>query len=179
MELDTVTGWLDAQPLDGRMVELSAGTGWWSPLLAGKGELSLYDADPDLLERARERLVAHRLRAHIHVRDPWEEPDRQVDGVFCARWLGRPTDERLADFLALVGRWLRPGGRFVFIDALPDPDSGPVGADPDPGPVGADPEAPGRTAAQLLEALGRAGFVDAEVTTTPRFFVMGTARTPG
>jgi hypothetical protein len=114
--------------------------------------------------------VAHRLRAHIHVRDPWEEPDRQVDGVFCARWLGRLSDERLPDFLALVRRWSRPGGRFTFIDALPDPDSGPVGADP---------EGPGRTAAEFLEALRDAGFIDAEVTTTPRFFVMGTARTPG
>ena len=28
----------------GEIVELAAGTGWWSPLLASKGELSLYDA---------------------------------------------------------------------------------------------------------------------------------------
>ena len=34
MELDTATAWLDAQPFAGRIVELAAGTGWWSPLLA-------------------------------------------------------------------------------------------------------------------------------------------------
>ena len=28
------------------------------------------------LDRARERLVAHSLRAHLHVRDAWAEPDR-------------------------------------------------------------------------------------------------------
>ena len=59
----------------------------WRPAPAGgrrcwrrKGELSLYDASPAALDRARERLVAHDLRAHLHVRDAWAEPDRAVDG---------------------------------------------------------------------------------------------------
>src|SRR4029079_8164912 len=86
-ELDGAGTWLDRIPLRGAIVELAAGTGWWSPLLASKGELWLYDAAEAPLERARERLVAHRLRAHIHVRDAWAEPDRQVDGVFCGFWL--------------------------------------------------------------------------------------------
>ena len=44
-ELDVAGRWLDALPIRGEIVELAAGTGWWSPLLAQKGELSLYDAD--------------------------------------------------------------------------------------------------------------------------------------
>ena len=59
-ELDAAGRWLDGLPSDGEIVELAAGTGWWSPLLASKGELSLYDARRAPLERARERLVAHR-----------------------------------------------------------------------------------------------------------------------
>ena len=43
-------------PLQGEIVELAAGTGWWSTLLAGKGALSLYDANAGPLERARSRL---------------------------------------------------------------------------------------------------------------------------
>src|SRR5262249_17959175 len=43
-ELDEVGQWLDALPLQGEIVELAAGTGWWSTLLAQKGELWLYDA---------------------------------------------------------------------------------------------------------------------------------------
>ena len=39
-ELDAAGRWLDAQPIQGEIVELAAGTGWWSPLLASKGELS-------------------------------------------------------------------------------------------------------------------------------------------
>lgn len=188
-ELDGATAWLDAQPFAGAIVELAAGTGWWSPLLASKGELSLYDINPETLDRARDRLMAHRLRAHIHVRDAWADPDRQVDGLFCGFWLSHVTDERLADFLALVTRWLRPRGRFAFIDSLPDRESGPV--DHDTTPVdGVSPRrlADGREfqvvkvhrgSDELADALAHAGFVEVAVTATPRFFVMGSAVLPG
>ena len=45
-ELDVAGRWLDELPIHGEIVELAAGTGWWSPLLASKGELSLYDGAP-------------------------------------------------------------------------------------------------------------------------------------
>lgn len=183
VELDQATTWLDRQPLSGELVELAAGTGWWSPLLAAKGELSLYDINAEPLDLARERLVAHRLRAHIHVRDAWAEPDRQVDGVFCGFWLSHLTDERLRDFLSLVTRWLRPGGRFAFIDSLPDPESGAVDHDPViDGGVSLRRLADGRqyrvmkvhrSGEELAPALLRAGFEDVEVTETERFLVMG------
>ena len=119
-ELDAAGRWLDELPIRGEIVELAAGTGWWSPLLASKGELSLYDGTAAPLERARERLVAHQLRAHLHVRDAWAEPDRQVDAVFTGFWLSHIPRARLAEFLAIVRRWLKPGGTFAFIDSLPD-----------------------------------------------------------
>ena len=117
MELDTATLWLDALPLAGEIVELAAGTGWWSPLLAGKGELWCYDAVPETLDLARRRLVAHGLRAHLHQRDAWAEPDRPVDALFCGFWISHVPRTRLADFLSLCGRWLKPGGTLAFIDS--------------------------------------------------------------
>ena len=36
-ELDAAGRWLDALPIHGEIVELAAGTGWWSPLLADEG----------------------------------------------------------------------------------------------------------------------------------------------
>lgn len=42
-ELDAAGTWLDGLPFSGEIVELAAGTGWWSPLLASRGDLSLYD----------------------------------------------------------------------------------------------------------------------------------------
>jgi SAM-dependent methyltransferase len=185
-ELDAAGRWLDGLPIRGEIVDLAAGTGWWSTLLAGKGELSLYDANAAPLERARDRLVAHGLRAHLHVRDAWAEPDRQVDVVFTGFWLSHIPRARLPRFLALVRRWLRPGGRFVCIDSLPDPQSS--AADH---PTPADDLSVRRlddgreftivkvyySPDELVAALEAAGFASPEVTTTGRFFLLGTATT--
>ena len=187
-ELDSAGRWLDGLPIAGRIVELAAGTGWWSPLLASKGELWMYDAADAPLERARERLVAHRLRAHLHVRDAWAEPDgNPADALFAGFWLSHVERERTAGFLDLAARWLAPGGRIALIDSLPDPRSGAV-----------DHPAPGgdrsvrrlhdgrefeivkvhRSPDDIAEALAAAGFQHVAVTTTGRFFVLATAMRP-
>ena len=184
-ELDVAGRWLDALPIAGEIVELAAGTGWWSPLLASKGELSMYDGASGPLDRARERLVAHRLRAHLHLRDAWAEPDRAVDALFTGFWLSHVPRERLGEFLGIVRRWLKPGGVFAFIDSRPDPQSSAVDH-----PTPADDRSVRRLddgreftvvkvyyePAELETALARAGFDDASVTTTGRFFLTGSAR---
>jgi SAM-dependent methyltransferase len=184
-DLDAATRWLDDVPIAGRIVEVAAGTGWWSPLLATKGELWCYDAAPGPLERARDRLLAHGLRAHIHLRDAWAEPDAVADAVFAGFWLSHVPRDRLASFLEVVHRWLRPGGTFAFIDSRFDPQSSAVDQRPT-----ADEETSvrrlndGRTftiakvfyASQELEAaLLSTGFTAATVTTTSRFFLLGRA----
>jgi SAM-dependent methyltransferase len=183
-ELDAAGRWLDGLPIRGEIVELAAGTGWWSPLLASKGELSLYDAAPAPLERARDRLVAHRLRAHLHLRDAWAEPDRAVDAVFTGFWLSHVPRDRLAAFLGIVRRWLKPGGTFAFIDSRFDPQSS---AADHPTPV--DDTSVRRLddgrefrvvkvyyePAVLEAALAGAGFGSPRVTSTGRFFLTGVA----
>jgi ubiquinone/menaquinone biosynthesis C-methylase UbiE len=190
-ELDAAGRWLDGLPIAGRIVELAAGTGWWSPLLASKGELWMYDAAEAPLARARERLVAHRLRAHLHVRDAWAEPDgatddgSPADALFAGFWLSHVERARTGAFLELAGRWLVPGGRVALIDSLPDPRSGAV-----------DHEVPAqdrsvrrlddgrefsitkvyRSPDEIAAELEAAGFRDVDVTTTGRFFVLATAR---
>lgn len=186
-ELDMAGRWLDGLAWSGEIVELAAGTGWWSPLLASRGELSMYDAAEAPLDRARERLLAHGLRAHLHVRDAWAEPDRRVRGLFTGFWLSHIEPGRLPAFLALARRWLEPGGRFAFIDSLPDPASGAVDH-----VAPADGRAVRRLAdgreftivkvfhapGDLAAGLRTAGFDDVEVTTTGRFFVTGTGVAP-
>jgi demethylmenaquinone methyltransferase/2-methoxy-6-polyprenyl-1,4-benzoquinol methylase len=185
-ELDAAGRWLDGLPIHGEIVELAAGTGWWSPLLATKGNLSLYDASAAPLERARERLLAHGLRAHLHVRDAWAEPDRQVDAVFTGFWLSHVERGRLDAFLGIVRGWLKPGGTFAFIDSLRDPQSSAVDH-----PMSADDRSVRRLddgreftivkiyyePGELTDALARAGFDAPTVTTTGRFFLLGAAQT--
>ena len=126
--------------------------------------------------------MAHRLRAHLHVRDAWAEPDRQVDAVFAGFWLSHVPRARLDAFLALVRRWLRPGGMFAFIDSLRDPQSS--AADH---PTPADDRSVRRlddgrefTVVKVYYDAGRARgraragrLRDGRVTTTGRFFLTG------
>jgi demethylmenaquinone methyltransferase/2-methoxy-6-polyprenyl-1,4-benzoquinol methylase len=184
-ELDTAGGWLDRLALGGRIVELAAGTGWWSPLLASKGELWLYDAAEPPLERARERLVAHGLRAHIHVRDAWAPPEGEpADGLFAGFWLSHVERARTVEFLAVAHRWLRPGGRLALIDSLPDPQSGASDQPAPSGDLAVRRLGDGReftivkvyrSVEEIATALAAAGFASIEVTTTGRFFVLVTA----
>jgi demethylmenaquinone methyltransferase/2-methoxy-6-polyprenyl-1,4-benzoquinol methylase len=180
-DLDAATLWLDDLPISGEIVELAAGTGWWSPLLAQKGELSLYDVSDEVLVRARDRLLAHGLRAHIHVRDAWAEPDHAVDVVFCGAWLSHIRPARLPEFLAIVRRWLKPDGLFAFIDEVGEPGYTPIVDERQPRhlkdgrqfeiiKVYYQPE-------ELEQALLDAGFASASVTTTSRFFLLGRAST--
>ncbi len=185
-ELDAAGRWLDGLPIGGRIVELAAGTGWWSPLLASKGELWMYDAAPGPLERARERLVAHGLRAHLHVRDAWAEPDgAPADALFAGFWVSHVERVRTAAFLDLAGRWLAPGGRLAIIDSLPDPSSAAIDHPRPEGDRSLRRLNDGReftivkvhrTPDELAAALTAAGFGDVEVTTTGRFFVLATGR---
>jgi demethylmenaquinone methyltransferase/2-methoxy-6-polyprenyl-1,4-benzoquinol methylase len=184
-ELDVAGRWLDALPIHGEIVELAAGTGWWSPLLASKGELWLYDAAETPLERARERLLAHGLRAHIHLRDAWAEPDRAVDAVVLGFWLSHVDRDRTAAFLELARRWLKPGGTLAIIDSLADPQSGAEDHPPVIGDRAMRRVADGREftivkvhrdPAELGAALRAAGFGDVRVETSGRFFVLADAR---
>ena len=185
-ELDAAGRWLDGLPISGRIVELAAGTGWWSPLLASKGELWMFDAAEAPLARARERLVAHRLRAHLQVRDAWAEPEPPpADGLFAGFWLSHVERARTDAFFALAARWLAPGGRIALIDSLPDPSSGAVDHQPPADDRSVRRLDDGRefsivkvyrSTDEVAAALKAAGFEDVAVTTTGRFFLLATGR---
>jgi len=161
-ELDMVTRWLDGLALTGSIAEPAAGVGFFSPLLAESGELHASDADGAALDLARERLVAHRLRAHLHVADAWAAPGpgEEVDAVVAAFLLGRVRGAGLDGAATSLRARLRAGGRLAVIDLEPDPAGGPP-----PSAVWT------YHAPALVEAsLGRAGFRSLEIRSTGRFF---------
>ena len=166
-ELDVVTRWIDGLGLHGRIDEPAAGTGFFSPLLADQGELHASDEDGAALDLARDRLVAHRLLAHLHVADPWTATDPGRADVVLATFLtGRVRGAGLDRALASLRERLVPGGRLALIDLRPDPQGGP----PDGIPwTWHDPVA-------LEGAIGRAGFDGIRITTTGRFFLLATAK---
>ncbi|HYM82564.1 MAG TPA: class I SAM-dependent methyltransferase [Candidatus Dormibacteraeota bacterium] len=183
-DLDAATLWVDRLPIHGRIVELDAGHGWWSTLLATKGELWSFAASEPDLERVRARLVAHRLRAHIHAGPPTLGSDR-ADLVFAAFALGRAGGGSDASAtLDGIARLLAPGGALVVIDLAPAAPPMGVGRDEggidrnaaaggspiqEPGPV--DPDS-------LARLLAVGGWRDAQVELIGRSFVVATATRP-
>jgi SAM-dependent methyltransferase len=118
MELDAVTAWIDGLRLGPVVVELGAGTGWWSALLATKAELWAYDPSEAAIDRLRTRLVAHGLRAHLHQRATDAPADRPVDAVFAAFALGAAgTESELDRRVDAIASWLGHGGVYAFVEA--------------------------------------------------------------
>lgn len=165
-ELDMVTRYLDDLPSAARIAEPAAGVGFFSPLLAARGELHASDPDSDALDRARERLVAHRLLAHLHVADPWAAPAGEpVDQLIAAFLLGRVRGAGVDAAAASLRARLRLGGTLAIVELRHDPAGGP-------------PEGIAWSWHELgvLEAaLARAGFGAIRSTLTGRFFLLVTA----
>jgi demethylmenaquinone methyltransferase/2-methoxy-6-polyprenyl-1,4-benzoquinol methylase len=122
------------------------------------------------------------------MRDAWAEPDREVDAVFTGFWLSHVPRDRLDAFLALIRRWLRPGGTFSFIDSRLDPQSSAADHPTPVGGVSVRRLDDGREFTivkvyyeprELEVALRGAGFEGVSVATTGRFFLTGLARVPG
>jgi demethylmenaquinone methyltransferase/2-methoxy-6-polyprenyl-1,4-benzoquinol methylase len=185
-ELDQATRWLGALSMDGEIVELAAGTGWWSAVLATKGQLTIYDAVQEPLEIAAERLAALGRRARVEVRDAWAEPDRQVDALFCGFWLSHVPRARLGEFLGVCSGWLKPAGVLAFIDSRLDPESSAINHPRPADDLSVRRLNDGREFVipkvyyqlqELTAALSAAGFESADVVTTARFFLLGTAVT--
>jgi SAM-dependent methyltransferase len=184
-DLEAAATWLSGRPFHGQIVELAAGTGWWSPTLARRGQLTLYDAAPEPLEKARARLAAAGVTARFEVRDAWTEPDRSVDGLFAGFWISHVDRSRLDEFFGLAARWLAPDGLFAFIDSRRDLESGAQDHRPPEDDVQVRRLDDGSSfrvrkvfyePAEIESALQRAGFGQIEVATTGRFFVLGSAR---
>lgn len=183
-EIDEAARWLASLPLRGAIVELAAGTGWWSPLLARRGRLSLYDANAEPLAIASDRLTGMGLSARAEVRDAWTEPDRQVDALFMGFWLSHVPRARLGEFLSICRRWLKPGGVLAFIDSRLDPESSATDHPTPQDDLSTRRLNDGREFTitkifwqpqELAAALEQAGYAETDVRQTPRFFLLGSA----
>ena len=100
----------------GRVLEIAAGTGQWTGLLADfADELVVTDASPEMLELNRAK-VGER-RAVYRVSDAFAlEPTHAHDVVFFGFFLSHVPPGRFDAFWAVVDGLLAPGGRIFFVD---------------------------------------------------------------
>jgi SAM-dependent methyltransferase len=100
----------------GRVLELAAGTGLWTGILAELAdELTATDAAPEMLELNRAKVGDPAIR--YLVADAFRfEPDELYDVVFFGFWLSHVPPARFDEFWGIVRRCLAPSGRVFFVD---------------------------------------------------------------
>ncbi len=101
----------------GRVLELAAGTGQWTGLLADfADELVVTDASPEMLELNRAK-VGDRDNTRYEVADAFGlEPAHAFDTVFFGFFLSHVPPGRFEPFWSLLEGLLAPGGRVFFVD---------------------------------------------------------------
>ncbi|MGH2416936.1 MAG: class I SAM-dependent methyltransferase [Candidatus Limnocylindria bacterium] len=100
----------------GRVLELAAGTGQWTGILADFAEeLVVTDASPEMLELNRakvgERGIEYRVADAFTM-----DASHDYDAVFFGFFLSHVPPGRFEPFWSLVEGLLAPGGRAFFVD---------------------------------------------------------------
>jgi SAM-dependent methyltransferase len=100
----------------GRVLELAAGTGQWTGLLAEQAdELTAVDASPEMLALNAAKVGDPRVR--YRVADVFSlEASGDHDVVFFGFWLSHVPRSRFEAFWQIVAGLLAPGGRALFVD---------------------------------------------------------------
>ena len=104
----------------GGALELACGTGIWTQELTKLADhVTAIDAAEEVLAINRAKLNVANVTYEQADLFAWQ-PTQQYDLVFFSFWLSHVPPERLAPFLAMVNRALKPGGRLFLIDSTPD-----------------------------------------------------------
>lgn len=112
--------------VQGDVLELACGPGWWTKRLAmSAASVTGLDASPEMLALNRSRVGRENVRLLESDIFDWS-PDRLYDLVFFSFWLSHVPPDRFDEFWTVVANCLKPGGRVFFADERQsDPRDGP------------------------------------------------------
>ncbi|MBA2266227.1 MAG: class I SAM-dependent methyltransferase [Chloroflexi bacterium] len=100
----------------GDVLELAAGTGQWTRILAEHATtVTAVDASPEMLEINRAKVADPTVRYLVADLFAWKPP-QDYDVVFFGFFLSHVPPGHFDAFWSLVARCLRPGGRAFFVD---------------------------------------------------------------
>lgn len=115
-EVNEVFAALDAQGIEGDVLELAPGTGIWTErLLRSATSITAVDASPEMIAINRARVASDRVFYLQTDLFTWH-PTRTYDAVCFCFWTSHIPAERLHTFLSTVAAALRPGGKIFFVD---------------------------------------------------------------
>jgi SAM-dependent methyltransferase len=113
----TIREAIRALDVRGRVLEIAAGPGQWTGLLAESADtLLVTDASPEMLALNRAK-VGEPSNLRREVADAFAmDPSGRFDAVFFGFFLSHVPPDRFDRFWEAMGRLLVPGGRIVFVD---------------------------------------------------------------
>ncbi len=116
-EINEVETALHAFKPAGQVLELACGTGLWTEKLLRFAEhITAVDGSAEVLAINAARTGSTRITRLQADLFTWQ-PVRQFDVAFFGFWLSHVPPEMFERFWQLVGRCLKPGGRFFFVDS--------------------------------------------------------------
>jgi demethylmenaquinone methyltransferase/2-methoxy-6-polyprenyl-1,4-benzoquinol methylase len=103
----------------GRLLEIAAGTGWWTEHLARRAKVTTVDYAPAMLAQLQLRLRRRGLLAASVRADAYALPlaAAAFDCGFAGFWLSHVPYARLPEFLNEVRRVLQHGGQVMIVDS--------------------------------------------------------------
>ena len=115
--IDRIRAALRASAPRGRVLELAAGTGQWTGILAeAADDLLVTDASPEMLELNRSRM-GDRPSVRYQVADAFAmEPTHAHDAVFLGFFLSHVPPRAFKAFWDVLDGLLASGGRILFVD---------------------------------------------------------------
>jgi SAM-dependent methyltransferase len=117
-ELARLVALFDETALGDDVLELAAGTGFWTAKLLERGAtVTAVDAAPEALDLSRQRLGEQSASVDYVVADLFDwKPTRRWDSCIGFFWLCKIPDDWLHSFLQMVTVAVRPGGTVFFGD---------------------------------------------------------------
>ncbi|MGO9877005.1 MAG: class I SAM-dependent methyltransferase [Acidimicrobiia bacterium] len=125
-DMARVASAFDQVPINGDIVELAAGTGFWTERLVSRARsLHVIDASAETLAINRRRLGVAAEHVSYEVADLFDwQPSRAWDACVFGFWICKVPDDRIAAFLDTVAKSIRPGGVVCLIDKAASTDPG-------------------------------------------------------
>lgn len=118
-EIDSVARWFRGLAPLGAVLEIAAGTGNITRLLAPHADSVLaLDSSTETLEINAVKTAGMSVEYVAADIFAWES-DRRFDTVAFGFWLSHVPEARFEQYWGKVARWLVPGGRAVFVDNRP------------------------------------------------------------
>lgn len=117
-EIDHVRGAFDRLALEGDVVELAPGTGYWTELLARRANrVTALDGSTEMMTISRARLGASSNTVDYRQVDLFEwTPERRWDALVFCFWISHVPRERLPGFLRTCREALVDGATMFFLD---------------------------------------------------------------